>query len=124
MRNIPRKKACRSANPGEHAEDPAVLRVRIVRSREIGEQDDINNRATLRDMMDRSHAHVTLFARCMGLSSRALHSYLQGTRRTPYIAVAAARGALIALGVPFAIPGAEIRRNLGIDEPWTPPGGE
>jgi hypothetical protein len=124
MNKITREKAYRNGKPGKRTADPPMLRERIVRSQGIGKQDDNNNRATLREMIDRSHASVALFARCMGLSPRALYSYLEGTRRTPYIAVAAARGALIALGVPFAIPGAEIRKNLGIGEPWTPPGEE
>jgi len=122
MKSIPRENACRKGKPGERTVDLPVLRERIVRNQGIGEQDDISNRATLRDMVVRSQAPVALFARCMGLSSRALYSYLQGKRRTPYLAVAAARGALIALGVPFAIQGTEIRKNLGIGESWTPQG--
>jgi hypothetical protein len=74
---------------------------------------DANNAAMLRAMVDRAGAPVAMFARFMGVSRRGLYQYLARTRRTPNVAINAARFALGSMGVSMAISGDEIRRNLG-----------
>jgi hypothetical protein len=49
----------------------------------------------------------------MGVSPRTLYQYLAGSRRTPDVAINAARFALAMMGIPMAISGDEARRNLG-----------
>jgi transcriptional regulator with XRE-family HTH domain len=97
-----------------------VLSERTLGNLEIGGQDDLSNRAKLRDMIARSQAPVATFARFMGVSRRAIYQYLSGKRPTPNVAISTARFALFVMGVSFEIPGDEIRRNLGFRSPWTP----
>jgi hypothetical protein len=75
---------------------------------------DANNAAMLRAMVDCAGAPVATFARFMGVSRRGLYQYLARTRRTPNVAINAARFALGSMGVPMAISGDEIRRRLGL----------
>jgi hypothetical protein len=83
--------------------------------------DDANNAAMLRAMVDRAGAPIAIFARFMGVSRRGLYQYLARTRRTPNVAINAARFALGSMGVPMAVSGDEIRRNLGFGHAAAPP---
>lgn len=83
---------------------------------------DVNNAAMLRAMVDRAGAPVATFARFMGVSRRGLYQYLARTRRTPNVAINAARFALGSMGVSMAISGDEIRRSLGFGHAAAIPG--
>jgi hypothetical protein len=97
-----------------------VLAERKTLSGRKGEVEDTQNLIEFRSMIDGTKASVPIFARFAGLAPRTVYSYLARKRPVPAVAVAAGRWASLVLGRPVKMPGAEIRRNLGFEDPGSP----